>query len=99
MSWSFRVLVLTVTVVCGLAPQIACFLPDQLLTQDERDCCEKMASDCGGQMDMSCRQTVVHIDVGVTAKSIRSLMPDLNIAPPHISLSSEIPPVVLADVS
>jgi hypothetical protein len=26
-------------------------------------------------------------------------MPDLNIAPPHISLSSEIPPVVVADVS
>src|SRR5579884_1862967 len=99
MSWSFRVLVLTVTLVCGLAPQIACFMPDQPLTQPERDCCQKMASDCGGHMDMSCCQTIVHIEVGVTAKAPRSLVPDVTIAPQPVSLPTGIPAAVLTNLS
>src|ERR1700757_1465436 len=68
MSWSFRGLVLTVGMLCGLAPQIACFMPDQPLTQPEMDCCAKLANDCG-QMNMSCCRPVVRTDVGIAAKA------------------------------
>jgi hypothetical protein len=87
MSWSFRALVLSVAALWGLAPQIACFLPDQPLTQHEMDCCEKMAGDCG-QMDMSCCQTVVRTDIlGVTAKA----MPNIT---PHVGTLSWPPAIV-----
>jgi hypothetical protein len=90
MSWSFRALVLSVTLVCGLAPQIACFMPDQL-TQSEMDCCQKMADLCG-QMNMSCCRTVIRDEVAVTAKPGGTAMPSVDIAPKPMSISVLMPP-------
>src|SRR5438045_8608896 len=99
MSWSFRALVLTAGVLWGLAPQIACFMPDQSLTQREMDCCEKMAGDCG-QMDMSCCQTVVRTNVvGVTAKAVRNLVPHVDMAPKPVRISVAMPLSVRVDLS
>jgi len=98
MSWSFRILVLTVVAICGLVSQIACFVPDQPLTESEMACCEQMANDCGA-MDMSCCRTVPHIDAAVAAKSIRGPMPDVNAAAKLLSTSAEMPAAILADAS
>ena len=77
MSWSFRSLVLTVAVAWGVAPQIACFMPDQTLSQQEKDCCNEMASDCGGSnMTHECCRTVVRTDTGIAAKVLRHALPD-----------------------
>jgi hypothetical protein len=81
MPWSFRALVLSMTLACGLAPQIACLLPDEPLTSSEMDCCAKLATDCG-QMNMSCCRMVVRTDAGITAKAIA------NLVPPHVSMTA-----------
>ena len=77
MSWSFRSLVLIVAMAWGVAPQIACFMPDQTLSQQEKDCCKEIASDCAGSnMSHECCRTVVRTDVGIAAKAIRHVLPD-----------------------
>jgi hypothetical protein len=56
----------------GVAPQIACFMPDQALTQPEMDCCKEMVTDCGNpSMNHSCCRTVVRTDIGITAEASR----------------------------
>lgn len=94
MSWSFRALILMVVLVWGIAPQVACFMPEQALTQDEMDCCQKMANDCG-QMNMTCCRTVTprHI-VGVTAKPIQKLLPHAEFATNPLSAAVVIPRVL-----
>src|SRR5256885_1344153 len=99
MSWSFRVMVLTVVLVWGLGPQIACFIPDQPLTPHEMDCCEKMAGECG-RMDMSCCRTVIRTDVpGITAKAFRNIMPHVDIAPRPVDVATVVPPSGFAEFS
>jgi hypothetical protein len=81
MSWSFRALVVGVVMAWGLGPQLACFMPENMLTEAERDCCEKMASECGGtNMSHECCRTVVRSDVGIATKVVRSVMPHFDVA-------------------
>ena len=97
MSWSLRVLVVTVTLIWGLAPQLACFMPDQALTQHEMDCCEQMAGTCS-QTDMSCCRPVVRTDVpGLAARPVRNIGPDVHIAPRPVSIAGTVPANVLAE--
>ena len=94
MSLPFRVLVLGVLVSCGLGPQLACFMPDQKLTQSEMDCCKGMAGDCSAaNMSQACCQTVVRTDTGVAAKIVRYGMPRTEVAAAstHISADSVLP--------
>ena len=91
MSWSFRATVLTIVMAWGLAPQIACFMPEQMLTQPERDCCKEMSSDCGGaNMSHACCRTVVRTDVGITAKTVRIVTPHFDVAERMIDAASSI---------
>ena len=88
MSWSFRALVLAVALAWGLAPQLACFMPDHALSKSEMDCCEKMASDCSSaKMSMPCCQTVAPTDVGVAAKVVRNL-PRFDVAERVVNISA-----------
>jgi len=92
MSWSFRALILTVVVVWGLAPQIACFMPDQSLTQAEMDCCQHKADDCG-QMNMTCcRTTTPTHNVGITAKPVRNPLPQVHMASAPVGIPAVTPP-------
>ena len=79
MSWSFRALALTVVLVWVLAPQLACFMPEQTVTPAEMGCCEKMANDCGAtSMSQTCCRPVARTDIGIAAKPIRNVMPGLD---------------------
>jgi hypothetical protein len=81
MSWSFRALVFGVVMALGLAPQLACFMPENTATEAERDCCEKMANDCGGtNMSHECCRTAVRSDVGIATKVVRNVMPHFDVA-------------------
>ena len=76
MSWRYRAFVLSIVMGWGLAPQLACFVPDAMFTQAERDCCEKMAAECGGpMMTHTCCRTVVRTDAGIATKLVRHGMP------------------------
>lgn len=80
MSWSFRAAVLMVLLAWGLAPQVVCFMPDETLTPSEIDCCKQMAGDCMANMSHACCQKAVRPDTGITAKVLRHLMPQLDVA-------------------
>jgi hypothetical protein len=76
MFWPFRGLVLVVLLVWGLAPQLACLMPEPTATQSEMDCCKGMAADCStANMSQTCCQTVVRTDIGIVAKTDRNMMP------------------------
>jgi hypothetical protein len=98
MGWSFRALVLAGILVFGLAPQIACFLPDQPLTQAEMDCCLKMANDCA-PMNMSCCRTVVRDDVGVNPKTVPSPKQTVDFAPKPVAVSVAAPATMFVIIS
>ena len=97
MSRLFRALVVAVILAWGLVPQLACFVPEQMLTQAEQDCCEKMAAECGGTMTMShaCCRTVVRADSGIATKATRDVMPRVDVA----EVFTEAVPVLLSHVS
>ena len=81
MSWSFRILALSVAMVWALVPQLACFMPDQMLTEAEKECCKEMASECGGtSMSHACCPNPVRIDVGTAAKASRHTVPQFQVA-------------------
>ena len=81
MSWSVRASVLTVLLAWGLAPQLACFMPEQTLTPSEMDCCQQMANDCGGStMSHTCCGTVARADVGIVTKAVRNATPQFETA-------------------
>jgi len=72
MTWSFRALVLSVAMVWGLLPQLACFMPDSTPTPAEMECCKEMMNDCSGMnMSHDCCRTPPHTDVGIIAKATR----------------------------
>src|SRR5262245_40808353 len=78
MSWSFRALVMSLTLLWAVAPQLACFMPGEVLTEAEHECCKEMLDACGGtNMTHDCCRTVIRADVGIVAKSIRSAPPQL----------------------
>jgi hypothetical protein len=81
MSWSFRALVIGMLLSWGLAPQLACLMPDQTMTQSDMDCCKGVSGDCSAaNMSHPCCQTVVRTDVGVAAKVVNHAAPRLGIA-------------------
>src|SRR5262245_7357703 len=90
MSWSFRALVLAVVLAWGLAPQLACFMPDQTLSKSEMDCCQGMAGDCNSanMSSHTCCETVVRTDVGIAAKVVRNLIPGFDVAATAIDFSA-----------
>ena len=76
MSWPFRALALSVAALWIIAPQLACFMPDELLTEPEMECCRQMAMDCGGMsMTQPCCRHVSHTDVGIASKALRHPAP------------------------
>src|SRR5713101_2705542 len=76
MSWSFRAMVLTVVLAWGLAPQLACFMPEEPLTPAEMECCKEMLNECGGtNMSHACCRTAVQTDIGIAAKAIGNPIP------------------------
>ena len=91
MSWPFRTLVLGLLLAWGLAPQLACFMPDQPLTAAEMDCCKEMASDCStANMTHACCKTVVRTDPGVAAKVVRHDVPQLAVADRTLNIAAEL---------
>lgn len=91
MSWSFRALVLGVLTAWAVAPQLACFMPDQTLTKSEMNCCEQMANDCGGaNMSQACCLPVIRTDVGIAAKLLDHLMPQILAAETAVDSSAEL---------
>jgi hypothetical protein len=100
MSWPFRASVLAVVLAWGLAPQLACFMPDETLTESEMDCCEGMASDCSSaNMSHACCRTVVRTDVGIAAKVVRNLMPRFDVAERATDISIALPLRVIRELS
>ena len=92
MSWPFRALVLTVVVAWAIAPQLACFMPDQTFTKSETDCCQQMATDCSSaNMSDACCRTMVRTDVGIAAKVVRNIMPRFDVAERAIDISIALP--------
>jgi hypothetical protein len=92
MSRSFRGLVLAVVLAWGLAPQLACFMPDKALTKSEMDCCEGMSGDCNSaSMTDACCQSVVRTDVGIAARVARNLMPGFEVAERAVDISIALP--------
>jgi hypothetical protein len=81
MSLPFRILVLSVATLWALVPQLACFVPEEMLTEAEEECCRQMANECGGtNMSHECCPNPVRIDVGTAAKVIRHAAPQFQIA-------------------
>src|SRR5262245_34600985 len=79
MSWSFRALVFMVVMAWGLAPQLACFMPDPMLAPAEIDCCKKMTNDCSApSMSHACCRAVTRTDVGIATKALRNVIPQLD---------------------
>jgi hypothetical protein len=104
MSWSFRTLALGVVLAWGLAPQLACLMPDQALTAAEMDCCKGMTGDCSSaNMSQACCQTTVRTDVGIAAKVVRDVAPRLDVAAattdilPHVFFAFDGQPPRQAD--
>jgi hypothetical protein len=76
MSWSFRAMVLGVLLSVGLAPQLACFMPDEPASQSDLECCKEMIGACTApNMSHECCQTVAPATVGLTAKAAHDVMP------------------------
>jgi len=76
MSWSFRATVLGVLLSVGLAPQLACFMPDESVSQSDMDCCKEMIGACTApNMSHECCQTMGPAQVGLTAKAAYDVMP------------------------
>ena len=62
---------LVITVLWAVTPAIACVVPMRAMTQAERDCCLKMAQECGSSLmpsSHSCCQVQRH-DTAVTSLS------------------------------
>jgi len=61
--WTGKFALLALVLSIWASPLIACMLPGAVLTVEERECCDAMASDCG-DMDMpashSCCTVTVH---------------------------------------
>jgi hypothetical protein len=88
MSLPSRLLVLGVLVSLGVAPQLACFMPDQPVTPPDMDCCKEMIGACTGpNMSHQCCQTVAPLDLGLTAKTFRHMMPHLEFASTLIEIA------------
>jgi hypothetical protein len=83
----FQISVLAAMLVTTLAPQIACFMPDQPLTPHEMDCCAKLTKDCG-QTNMSCCPTPVRNDAGVITKPVQDLLPHVHAALVPVGITS-----------
>ena len=93
MSWPFRAFVLAVVVAWGIAPQLACFMPDQTFTKSEMDCCQEIASDCSSaNMSDACCRTLVRTNVGIAAKVVRNIMPRFDVAERATDISIALPP-------
>lgn len=81
MSWPFRILVLSVAMLWALVPQLVCFVPEEMLTGVEQECCQQMADECGGtNMSHECCPNPVRTDVGTAAKAIRHAAPQFQVA-------------------
>jgi hypothetical protein len=81
MSWPFRSLVLGILLAWGIAPQLACFMPDQAPTPAEMDCCKEMVGDCtSATMSHACCKTVIRTDLGIATKVVRHGLPELGVA-------------------
>ena len=77
----------------AVAPQIACFMPDEMLTQAEKDCCKGMMRDCSGaNMAHECCKTVGRAEVGTPAKASRSLAPSFEAAVGTLDVASSLLP-------
>jgi hypothetical protein len=95
MSWPFRTLILGVLLAWGLAPQLACFMPDQALTPAKMDCCKEIAGDCSdASMTHACCKTVVRTDPGMAAKIARHDVPRLDAAGRTTDIATDFFPIV-----
>jgi len=71
---------MSLALLWAIAPQLACFMPGEVLTEAEHECCKEMLEACGGMnMTHDCCQPVIRSDVGIVAKSIRNVAPQLSI--------------------
>ena len=85
-------MVLGVLLSVGLAPQLACFMPDESATQSDMDCCKEMIGACTApNMSHECCQTVAPAQVGLTAKAAYDVMPGSTL----LSVMFEIAPKFL----
>jgi len=80
MSGSFRAFVLIMVIIWAVAPQLACFVPEQTPTQSAMDCCKGMAGDCNPTMSQECCQILARAEIGIVAKVIRHFEPPAQIA-------------------
>src|SRR5262249_35224504 len=92
---AFRAFVLIMVLMWAVAPQLACFVPEQTPTQSEMDCCKGMAGDCNSTMSGACCRTVVQAEVGIATKVIRHFEPVAQIA----NVTTAVVPVSLSGSS
>jgi hypothetical protein len=65
----------------ALMPQLACFFPEEMLTESESECCRQMASDCdeANMPQHDCCRTLVQPNVATSAKALRDLNPHFEV--------------------
>ena len=81
MLWSFRVLVWGVLLTIAVGPQLACFMPDQTVTQSDMDCCKEMIGACTAPNASSgCCQVTAPTELGLAAKALCHVMPRFDLA-------------------
>ena len=80
MTWPFRLLVVSVTMLWAFVPQLACFMPDPTAMPAAMECCKEMMNDCSGMnMSHECCQTRIPADpeAGIIAKAPRVHTPQV----------------------
>jgi len=84
-KWTGKLVILSLALSLGASPLMACMLPDSTLTPEERECCKRMADQCG-QMEIPsshscCTVTVRQIDPYIINPRFASTHSQLVVAP------------------
>jgi hypothetical protein len=91
MSWPFRAVVFGVLVSLGTGPQLACFMPDQTVTQADMDCCKEMIGACAApDMSHGCCQVTAPTELALAAQAAQQVIPRLELADSTADIAPDI---------
>src|SRR5438309_8362503 len=77
-----KLAIFALAIVVGGAPLMACMLPSNIMTAQEKDCCRRMAHRCGDHSmpsSHSCCKTVTSPEQVAVARSASSQTPQLDL--------------------
>jgi hypothetical protein len=84
-------MVLGLLVSVGLAPQLACFMPSESLSQSDMECCKEMIFACAApNMSHECCQTLAPAPVGLTEKASYDVMPRSTLVGATVEIAREL---------